>query len=52
MLGSIILGAPLMFLFENTLTRIAGVLLCFTFIVSGVFLMASPGYLSREEDDE
>ena len=50
MFGSLIVGLPLMLLFENTVTRIAGVILCFTFIISGVFLLASPSYLGRDED--
>ena len=50
MFGSLILGLPLMLLFENTFTRIAGVILCFTFIVSGVFVLASPAYLGRDEE--
>jgi hypothetical protein len=50
MLISLLLGVPLMVLFENTFTRIAGVILCFTFIVSGVFTLASPAYLGRDEE--
>ena len=50
MLGCFALGLPLMLLFENTFTRIAGVLLCFGFIVSGVFLIANPEYLGKEEE--
>jgi hypothetical protein len=50
MFGSLILGLPLMLLFENTFTRIAGVLLCLTFIVSGVFVLADPSYLGRDEE--
>jgi hypothetical protein len=46
---SLALGVPLMVLFENTFTRIAGVILCFTFIVSGVFTLASPAFLSRDD---
>jgi predicted lipid-binding transport protein (Tim44 family) len=48
MLGSLGLGLPLMLLFENTFTRIAGVLLCFAFIISGVFVIANPADLGRE----
>jgi hypothetical protein len=51
MLISLALGVPLMVLFENTFTRIAGVILCFTFIISGVFVLASPSFLGREDDD-
>ena len=49
MLTSLLLGVPLMVLFENTFTRIAGVILCFTFIVSGVFVLASPPFLNRDD---
>jgi len=49
-IASVVLGLPLMLLFEHPLTRIAGVLLCFTFIVSGVFLLANPAYLGRDEE--
>ena len=48
--GCLILGLPLMLLFENPFTRIAGVLLCLGFIVSGVFLIANPEDLGREEE--
>jgi hypothetical protein len=47
---SLLLGVPLMVLFENTFTRIAGVILCFTFIVSGLFTLASPEYLGKDEE--
>ena len=50
MMGSIALALPLMLLFEHILTRIAGVLLLFTFIVSGVFAIADHDFLG--EDDE
>ena len=50
MFGSLIVGLPLMLLFEYPITRIAGVILCFTFIISGVFVLASPSYLGRDED--
>ena len=50
MFGSLIGGLPLMLLFENPFTRIAGVILCFTFIISGVFVLAHPSYLGRDEE--
>jgi hypothetical protein len=50
MLASLLLGLPLMLLFENTITRVLGVLLCFTFIVSGVFVIANPADLGREQE--
>jgi len=47
--GCLILGLPLMLLFEHPLTRVAGVLLCLGFIVSGVFLIADPEDLSDDD---
>jgi hypothetical protein len=49
MFACLILGLPLMLLFENPFTRIAGVLLCLGFIVSGVFVIANPHDLGRDE---
>jgi hypothetical protein len=49
MFACLILGLPLMLIFEHPLTRIAGVLLCLGFIVSGVFFIANPEDLGREE---
>ena len=49
MFGCLILGLPLMLLFDHPLTRIAGVVLCLGFIVSGVFLIANPEDLGRDE---
>jgi hypothetical protein len=48
MLACLVLGLPLMLLFENTITRVAGVLLCLGFIVSGVFVIANPEDLGRD----
>jgi hypothetical protein len=50
MLGSFAAGVMLMVLFEAVVTRILGVALLFTFIVSGVFLIADPAFLEREEE--
>lgn len=50
MFACLILGLPLMLLFENTITRIAGVLLCLGFIISGVFVIANPEDLGREPE--
>lgn len=47
--GCLALGLPLMLLFEHPVTRIAGVLLCLGFIVSGVFLIANPEDLGRDD---
>ena len=45
------LGLLLMLLFEAWYTRLAGVACLFAFIVSGVFLIADPAFLSAEDDD-
>jgi hypothetical protein len=50
MVGSFVAGVLLMVLFEATVTRILGVALLFTFIVTGVFLIADPAFLDRDED--
>ena len=50
MFACLILGLPLMLLFEHPLTRVAGVLLCLGFIVSGVFVIANPEDLGRSEE--
>ena len=42
MFACLLLGLPLMLLFENPFTRVAGVLLCLGFIVTGVFVIANP----------
>jgi hypothetical protein len=44
------IGVPLMIIFEHPITRIIGVLACFAFIVSGVFLIADPAFLEYEEE--
>jgi len=48
--GCFVLGALVMILFEAPLARIVGVALLFAFIVSGVFLVASPEFLARDEE--
>ena len=50
MFGSLALGLVLMLLFEAPVTRILGVAALFTFIVSGVFLIADPAFLGTEQD--
>ena len=45
-----ILGAAVMLAFEAPLARIVGVALLFAFIVSGVFLVADPAFLGRDEE--
>jgi uncharacterized membrane protein len=51
-LGSLVLGGAIMLAFEAPLARIAGVALLFSFVVSGVFLLADPAWLARDEDFE
>jgi hypothetical protein len=50
MLGSFVVGVLLMVPFHEPITRILGVIALFTFIVSGVFLIADPAFLEREDD--
>lgn len=42
-------GAALLFPFEYTLTLVGGVLLLLAAIVSGVFAVANPEFLERDE---
>ena len=48
--GCFVVGALDMILFEAPLARIVGVALLFAFIVSGVFLVADPDWLARDEE--
>jgi hypothetical protein len=52
MLGSLAIGLVLMLAFHAPVTRILGVAALFTFIVSGVFLIADPAFLGRDEERE
>ena len=52
MLGAFGVGLVLMMLFESPLTRIVGLIALFTFIVSGVFLIADPAFLGQEDDGD
>ena len=52
MLGSFAVGLVLMVAFEHPVTRILGVLALFTFLVTGVFLIADPVALGQEEDGQ
>jgi len=45
-----VLGSLVMVAFEAPLARIVGVALLFGFIVSGIFLVASPEFLARDEE--
>jgi uncharacterized membrane protein YkgB len=49
-LAALVVALVLMLLFENTLTRIGGVVAMFAFIVGGVFLIASPAFLDAEKE--
>jgi len=48
--GSLAVGLVLMLGFDHALTRIVGVLALFTFIVTGVFLIADPAFLDTDDD--
>jgi hypothetical protein len=49
MLGCFAAGVVLMVGFEHAITRVLGVLALFAFIVSGVFVIADPEFLERED---
>ena len=49
-LGCFLLGSAVMIAFEAPVARIVGVALLFGFIVSGVFLVADPAFLDRDEE--
>jgi hypothetical protein len=51
MLGCFAVGLVLMVGFEHVVTRVLGLLALFAFIVTGVFLIADPAALAREDDD-
>jgi hypothetical protein len=44
-----LLGTGLLFPFEHTVTIAAGVVLLLAFVVCGVFLLASPERLERDD---
>ena len=46
-----VLGAGLLFPFEETFTILAGVLLLVAFVVCGVFALANPEALARDPDE-
>ena len=46
---ALVAGLALMIPFESSLARALGVACLFAFIVCGVFLIASPEYLARED---
>ena len=49
MFGSLAVGLVLMIGFEAVLTRVVGVLALFAFIVTGVFVIADPEFLDRDD---
>ena len=49
-IGCFLLGSAVMIAFEAPLARIVGVALLFGFVVSGVFLVASPEFLAGDEE--
>jgi hypothetical protein len=49
-LGCFVVGSAIMIAFEAPLARIVGVALLFGFVVSGVFLVADPAFLDRDEE--
>jgi hypothetical protein len=51
-LGLFVLTLALMLPFEYTITRILGVACLVGFIVTGLFAIASPANLRRDQDDE
>jgi hypothetical protein len=51
MFGALALGLVLMLVFESWFTRAVGVISLFTFIVSGVFLIADPAFLAAGDDE-
>jgi len=48
--GAFALGLPIMVIFHHWATLLVGVLLMLTFIVAGVFLVASPTFLEQEDE--
>ena len=49
-LGCFLVGSAVMIAFEAPLARLVGVALLFVFIVAGVFLVADPAFLDRDEE--
>jgi hypothetical protein len=48
-LASLVCGLVLMLGFDRPATRITGVLCLLAFVVSGVFLIADPGFLADDD---
>jgi hypothetical protein len=49
MLACLVAGLVLMIGFEATVTRVLGVLSLFAFVVIGVFVIAEPEFLGRDD---
>ena len=49
MLACLVVGVVLMVGFEEWYTRLFGVLALFAFIITGVFLIADPKFLERDD---
>jgi hypothetical protein len=47
----LVAGLGLMLFSELTVTRVLGVLALFAFVVIGVFTIADPEFLARDDDD-
>lgn len=47
-----VLGAGLLFPFDSTVTILLGVLFLFAFVVTGVFVLASPEALARDKGSD
>ena len=52
MLGAFPLGLVLMVAFDSLVPRVLGLLALFTFIVTGVFLIADPAFLGQDQDGD
>jgi hypothetical protein len=52
MLGAFFVGLVLMVAFESVITRVLGLIALFTFIVTGVFLIADPVFLGQDQNGE
>ena len=50
MFASLAVGMVLMLVFHSPLARVVGVSALFTFIVTGVFLIADPRFLGQDDD--
>jgi drug/metabolite transporter (DMT)-like permease len=49
-LAALVVTVVSMLFFDEPITRIIGVLAMFTFIISGVFLIATPSYIEKQDE--